>query len=61
MANVRIGGLHKSYGSVHAVRGIDLDIPDGEFTVLVGPSGCGKSEAIFFSPGTVGVCYIFLT
>ena len=29
MANVRIGALHKSYGSVHAVRGVDLDIPDG--------------------------------
>jgi multiple sugar transport system ATP-binding protein len=46
MANVRIGALHKSYGSVHAVRGIDLDIPDGEFTVLVGPSGCGKSTLL---------------
>jgi multiple sugar transport system ATP-binding protein len=46
MANVRIGALHKSYGSVHAVRGVDLDIPDGEFTVLVGPSGCGKSTLL---------------
>ena len=46
MANVRIGDLHKSYGSVHAVRGVDLDIPDGEFTVLVGPSGCGKSTLL---------------
>ena len=32
MASVRIAALHKSYGSVHAVRGVDLDIPDGEFT-----------------------------
>jgi multiple sugar transport system ATP-binding protein len=46
MANVRIGALHKSYGSVHSVRGVDLDIPDGEFTVLVGPSGCGKSTLL---------------
>src|SRR6202041_1664879 len=46
MANVRIGALHKSYGSVRAVRGIDLEIPDGEFTVLVGPSGCGKSTLL---------------
>jgi multiple sugar transport system ATP-binding protein len=46
MAKVRISGLHKRYGGFHAVRGIDLDIPDGEFTVLVGPSGCGKSTLL---------------
>jgi multiple sugar transport system ATP-binding protein len=46
MANVKISGLRKSFGPVHAVRGVDLDIPDGEFTVLVGPSGCGKSTLL---------------
>jgi len=47
MANVKITGLHKSYaGGVHAVRGIDLDIPDKQFAVLVGPSGCGKSTLL---------------
>ena len=46
MADVRITGLHKRFGAVHAVRGIDLDIPDGEFAVLVGPSGCGKSTLL---------------
>jgi multiple sugar transport system ATP-binding protein len=47
MADVRITGLHKRYaGGVHAVRGIDLDIPDEQFTVLVGPSGCGKSTLL---------------
>ena len=46
MASVTIRGLHKHFGSVHAVRGIDLDITDGEFTVLVGPSGCGKSTLL---------------
>ena len=46
MANVKVTGLHKRFGLVHAVRGIDLDIPDGEFTVLVGPSGCGKSTLL---------------
>jgi multiple sugar transport system ATP-binding protein len=46
MAEVNIAGLHKRYGAYHAVRGIDLDIRDGEFTVLVGPSGCGKSTLL---------------
>jgi multiple sugar transport system ATP-binding protein len=46
MAHLKITGLHKSYGNVHAVRGIDLEIPEGEFTVLVGPSGCGKSTLL---------------
>jgi multiple sugar transport system ATP-binding protein len=46
MAEVKIIGLEKRYGAFHAVRGIDLHIPDGEFTVLVGPSGCGKSTLL---------------
>src|SRR3954447_12614628 len=46
MAEGKISGLHKRYGGFNAVRGIDLDIPDGEFTVLVGPSGCGKSTLL---------------
>ena len=43
---MKISGLHKRFGAVAAVRGIDLDIADGEFTVLVGPSGCGKSTLL---------------
>jgi multiple sugar transport system ATP-binding protein len=47
MAEVRISGLHKRYaGGVQAVRGVDLFIPDKQFTVLVGPSGCGKSTLL---------------
>ena len=46
MSDLRIKGLHKHYGSFHAVKGIDLDVPSGEFTVLVGPSGCGKSTLL---------------
>jgi multiple sugar transport system ATP-binding protein len=46
MAGLRIRGLKKSYGAYAAVRGVDLDIPDGEFAVLVGPSGCGKSTLL---------------
>jgi len=46
MARLTISDLHKSYGPTPAVRGIDLDIREGEFAVLVGPSGCGKSTLL---------------
>lgn len=46
MADLKITALEKYYGKVHAVRGIDLEIPAGEFTVLVGQSGCGKSTLL---------------
>src|SRR5689334_14390871 len=46
MADVTIKGVHKRFGGFHAVRGLDLSIKDGEFTVLVGPSGCGKSTLL---------------
>jgi multiple sugar transport system ATP-binding protein len=46
MADLKITALHKYYGAVHAVKGVDLEIPAGEFTVLVGQSGCGKSTLL---------------
>ena len=46
MARLRLQGIEKFYGKVHAVRGVDLDIAEGEFAVLVGPSGCGKSTLL---------------
>jgi multiple sugar transport system ATP-binding protein len=46
MARLTVRGLHKRYGKVHALRGIDLDIAEGEFCVFVGPSGCGKSTLL---------------
>jgi multiple sugar transport system ATP-binding protein len=47
MASVRLAGVEKTYPNGHvAARGIDLEIADGEFMVLVGPSGCGKSTAL---------------
>ena len=46
MSDLKITKLNKHYGAFHAVKGIDLDVPSGEFTVLVGPSGCGKSTLL---------------
>jgi len=46
MAQVTLRSLVKNYDETPAVRGIDLDIPDKEFVVLVGPSGCGKSTTL---------------
>ncbi len=46
MAQVTLRKLVKNYDETPAVRGIDLDIPDKEFVVLVGPSGCGKTTTL---------------
>ena len=46
MASVSLRKLDKSYGSLRIVKGIDLEIADGEFVVFVGPSGCGKSTTL---------------
>jgi len=46
MAEVSVRHLHKSYGDTAVIHGINIDIADGEFVVLVGPSGCGKSTLL---------------
>ena len=46
MAGIELEKLVKTYGKTTVVHGIDLDIADGEFVVLVGPSGCGKSTTL---------------
>ena len=46
MAAVTITGVQKYFGTTHVIRGVDVEIVDGEFCVLVGPSGCGKSTLL---------------
>lgn len=46
MATVTLKNVKKSFGSTDVIHGIDVDIQDGEFIVIVGPSGCGKSTLL---------------
>jgi multiple sugar transport system ATP-binding protein len=46
MAKVAIQNVRKSYGTTDVIHGLNIDINDGEFVVLVGPSGCGKSTLL---------------
>ncbi|MGY3146214.1 ABC-type sugar transport system ATPase subunit [Bradyrhizobium sp. USDA 3397] len=46
MANLRLEGVNKSYGTIQILRNIDLTIDHGEFVVFVGPSGSGKSTLL---------------
>jgi ABC-2 type transport system ATP-binding protein len=46
MSLIEVKGLKKSYGDVHAVRGVDLEIAQGEIFSLLGPNGAGKSTIV---------------
>jgi sn-glycerol 3-phosphate transport system ATP-binding protein len=47
MANVTLRNVRKTYqGGFEAIKGVNVDVPDGQFCVLVGPSGCGKSTLL---------------
>ena len=46
MAQVHLRGVKKSYDKLEVIHGIDMEIADGEFIVIVGPSGCGKSTLL---------------
>jgi ABC-type sugar transport system ATPase subunit len=62
MSGVRLDAIVKTFGKTEAVRGVSLDIADGEFIVFVGPSGCGKTTTLNIIAGlespTSGDVYI---
>ncbi|MDB5828687.1 MAG: Glycerol-3-phosphate-transporting ATPase [Variovorax sp.] len=55
MASITIRRLAKNFGATPVIRGIDIDIRDGEFVALVGPSGCGKSTLLRMIAGLESV------
>ncbi len=46
MAKVELRDVRKSFGKLEVIKGVSMDIADGEFVVIVGPSGCGKSTVL---------------
>jgi len=54
---IKIRDLVKVYGRLPVVRGIDLDIPAGSFTVFVGPSGCGKTTTLRMIAGLESISH----
>src|SRR5471030_3250 len=46
MAKLELRNVRKSFGSLEIIKGVSIDIADGEFVVIVGPSGCGKSTLL---------------
>lgn len=62
MAGVILQNIHKKFGRTEVIKGIDIDVEDGEFVTLVGPSGCGKTTVLRMIAGletiTSGNLYI---
>ena len=46
MGSITLKGVRKDFGAVSIIKGVDLEIHDGDFVVFVGPSGCGKSTLL---------------
>ena len=55
MAGLTLKNIHKSFGKVKVIHGIDMEVKDGEFIVIVGPSGCGKSTLLRMIAGLENV------
>jgi ABC-type sugar transport system ATPase subunit len=57
MARLTLQDIRKSYGAVEVIKGLNLDVADGEFIVFVGPSGCGKSTLLRMIAGLESITH----
>jgi multiple sugar transport system ATP-binding protein len=55
MATVEVRNVRKAFGATQILHGVSIEIPDGEFVILVGPSGCGKSTLLRMIAGLENV------
>ena len=46
MSSISLNAVEKWFGEVQVIKGVDLEIEEGEFIIFVGPSGCGKSTLL---------------
>ena len=53
MSNIRLEGIRKSFGAFKAIKGLDLEIREGEFVTLLGGSGSGKTTCLRIVAGFV--------
>lgn len=53
MARIRLINIHKQYGNLKVIDGINLDVAEGEFITLLGPSGCGKTTTLKMIAGFI--------
>lgn len=55
MATLTLDNVRKSFGATDVIHGVDIDVQEGEFIVIVGPSGCGKSTLLRMVAGLEGI------
>ena len=55
MASISIENVRKNFGAVEVIKGVSIEVADGQFAVLVGPSGCGKSTILRMIAGLESV------
>ena len=55
MATLTLDNVRKSFGATDVIHGVNIDVADGEFIVIVGPSGCGKSTLLRMVAGLEGI------